>query len=352
VELWTFGSPAARTVGQAAAKAETAGFDGFAVVDTQNLAGDCYVALTLAAGATRHIGLGTAVTNPVTRHPAATAAAIASIQEASGGRATLAIGRGDSSLAQLGQPPASVAVLERYLVALQSYLRGDEVPLEALGTRQGAPALSGASTASRLAWLDRSLPKVPVEVAASGPRVLGAAARHADRVMLAVGAEPDRLAWAAEVVRAARQQAGFGPDGFGFSAYVHVGCHPDPEVARSLIQPGLSTLARYASTHGRVHGPLAEGDREILAEVNRRWSTPGGAAGQLLPAAAFTPGFVERLAVVGPPQRCVRRLREVLAIGIDKLLINGGGVRDPEINLEAARLLTAEVLPALRETPG
>ena len=79
--------------------------DGFAVVDSQNLSGDSYVALAMAARDTKKIKLGTGVTNPLTRHPAATASAIASIQLISDGRAVLGIGRGDSSLAHIGRAP-------------------------------------------------------------------------------------------------------------------------------------------------------------------------------------------------------------------------------------------------------
>ena len=92
-----------------AQRAEADGFDGWFVVDSQNLAGDCYVALAQAAAATERIQLGTGVTNPFTRHPAVTASAIASVHAASGGRAVLGIGRGDSALAHLGLAPAPVA---------------------------------------------------------------------------------------------------------------------------------------------------------------------------------------------------------------------------------------------------
>ena len=70
-----------------AQRAERAGFDGFAVVDSQNLSGDPYVALALAARETERVKLMTGVTNPATRHAAATASAIASVHAISGGRA-------------------------------------------------------------------------------------------------------------------------------------------------------------------------------------------------------------------------------------------------------------------------
>ena len=72
--------------------AEAAGFDGITIVDSQNLSGDCYVALAMAAAATTRLKLGTGVTNPFTRYPAVTASAIATVQAVSDGRRTSASG--------------------------------------------------------------------------------------------------------------------------------------------------------------------------------------------------------------------------------------------------------------------
>jgi 5,10-methylenetetrahydromethanopterin reductase len=84
--------------------------NGLLLADSQNLVGDVFVELGVLARATRRLGLGTGVINPVTRHPAVTAAAIASLQLGSGGRAVL-VGRGDSSLTQLGLARPSTARL-------------------------------------------------------------------------------------------------------------------------------------------------------------------------------------------------------------------------------------------------
>src|SRR5262249_24896005 len=130
LEVWTTGAAVPGLAARHAAAAEAAGYDGLALVDSQNLAGDCYVGLALAARATTRLRLPTGVTEPVTRRPAATAAAIAAIHAESGGRAVLGIGRGDSSLAHLGYAPAPVRVFEHALGRIQGYLRGEEVPFD------------------------------------------------------------------------------------------------------------------------------------------------------------------------------------------------------------------------------
>src|SRR6266404_5083619 len=119
MQLWTTGVASARGSAHTAQEIEAAGWDGMLVVDSQNLSGDPYVSLALAGAATTRIGLGTGVTNSVTRHAAATATAITSVNRVSDGRAVLGIGRGDSALAHLGRAPAKLGQFERYLRHLQ-----------------------------------------------------------------------------------------------------------------------------------------------------------------------------------------------------------------------------------------
>ena len=200
IELFVAARSSVALIGEHAQRAEAAGFHGISVVDSQNLAGDVWVGLSIAAAHTERLKLATGVTNPVTRHPAVTAAAAASVQAQSGGRVTIGIGRGDSALAHIGRAPASVATLERYIAALQAYLSGEAIPYDNLDFHPlAAPpvaelALAESPEASRLRCLDAGLAKVPVDVTATGPRVIAAAARCADRVMFALGANAERIA--------------------------------------------------------------------------------------------------------------------------------------------------------------
>ena len=73
MEFWTATVAAPTRSAEFALEAEDRGWDGMNVVDSQNLSGDPYVCLALAATTTRSLRLATSVTNPVTRHPATTA---------------------------------------------------------------------------------------------------------------------------------------------------------------------------------------------------------------------------------------------------------------------------------------
>jgi 5,10-methylenetetrahydromethanopterin reductase len=211
--------PAPGASGNLARMAEALGFDSVVFADTQNLTPEVWGQLMLAARDTERIELGTGVTNPGTRDVAVTASAALALQVESGGRAVCGIGRGDSSLAKIGRGPVPVDEFEVYLRRLQAYLRGEDVD------RDGTP--------SRLEWhADAGVPKVPVEVGATGKRVIEMAARHADRIVFAMGADEERLARAIGTARRAAAACGRDPDTLKLGAWVNAVVHPDIAAAR------------------------------------------------------------------------------------------------------------------------
>jgi 5,10-methylenetetrahydromethanopterin reductase len=358
VQLWMTTVASARGAQRTAQEIEAAGWDGMLVVDSQNLSGDPYVSLALAATATTKLGLGTGVTNSVTRHAAATATAITSVNRISNGRAVLGIGRGDSALAHLGRAPARLAQFERYLRQLQTYLKGESVSFEDIDIPHDvAPPMSAlhlhdAPSASRIAWIADGLKggaKVPVEVAASGPKVIAMAALHAERVMFTLGADIERLKWGIALARKTRHDAGLDPDGIAFGAYVNLGCHTDIEAARSLVRGGLTTFARFSVMHGKANGPVSAGDREVLEALRSNYDMKAHTRGDSRQAGTLTDDFIDRFAIVGPPDRCIERLRSLQALGLDKVAISGGTRGAPIEHIPVSReLMVRQVLPAMR----
>jgi 5,10-methylenetetrahydromethanopterin reductase len=346
-EIWTTGIPDPRVVARHAAAAEAAGWDGFTVVDSQNLTADSWVGLALAAQATTRLGLGTGVTNPVTRLPAVTASAAATVHIISGGRVTIGIGRGDSALSHLGRAPASVAALERYVRVLQAYLRREEVPFEelALGREVAPPVdalnLQTRALGSRVEIVPGDLPKVTVEVSSTGPRVIEAAARTADRVVLAVGADPTRVAWGIETARAQNPDVRVG-------AFVNCVADPDLDMARELIRGGMSTFTRFATMHGTPTGPVDDVERETMAKLIETYDMTQHTRGDSRQAAVLSPEFIDRFGVVGAPAACAERLNELIALGLDKVIVVGStaGV-DRERARAAGERFASEVLPLL-----
>lgn len=346
VEILTAVSPSIKLAGDYARRVEDAGWHGIGLFDSQNLSGDTYVTMALAANASEQIELSTDVTNPLTRHPAVTAGAIASVQEISGGRAVLGIGRGDSALAYVGHAPVYANFFENYLKALQSYLGGRSVAFDELTHwRSMAPHVDTLKLAdtpddSRLMWLDPNEKKVPVAVAASGPRVIGAAARHADIIMFALGADLGRLAWGLEQAKTARREAGLDPYGIQYGAYLNIVCHPQVEVARDLIT-FLDTFVRFSVMHGKTYGPVTQQEREVLTGVHRAFNMRDHSDSGVPPAE-----FVDKFAIVGPPDTCIRRILDVINLGINRIVVLGPTVDETEGEKKlCADMMVQEVLP-------
>ena len=65
------------------------------------------------------------------------------------------------------------------------------------------------------------------------------------------------------------------------------------------------------------------------------------------PQAAFvTADFIDRFAIVGSPDHCVARFRELAELGLSKFVLSGVGARDAD-GVAARALFESEVLPAL-----
>ena len=355
IEFWAMGRPNAggpnsqefNAVRQAV-RAEEIGYDGIVYVDSQNRYGDTYVAMALAAQATPTVKLGTGVTNSFTGHPAVTASAIATVQLESGGRAFLGIGRGDSALAHLGRAPDPVSKFENHLMRLQGYLRGEEVPFESGGDIDYI-GLADYKDSSLIFWIDDVRPpKVPVDVAATGPKVIAAAARHADRVTLNVGADPDRIRWGMEVARSARAAAGL-PQDIPFGAYVPLVVRDDPEEAARIGTFQVSLFARFSAMYGNVVGPASTHQREVMQNIHDAYDMQHHGRAGSPQNEAVTTEFARDFGIFGPPTHCADRLAKLIDLGIDKFIIRGVSLEPADPDSRAAERFIEEVAPLLRD---
>lgn len=284
--------------------AEGLGFDSLVFADTQCLTPEVWGQLMLAAGVTERIEIGTGVTNPVSRDPAVTASAALGLQIASQGRAVVGIGRGDSSMAKIGQRPAPPADFDLYLARLRAYMNGEEIE------REGQP--------SRIEWLDGyEVPHVPIEVAATGPKVTAIAARRADRICFAVGADTERLGESIERARAAAVAADRDPDSLRFGAYVNCVIHEDPAVAREAIRGGLSVFAHFSGFKGMDIETLPEGVREAAQHLRTDYDMKNHAVGAGDHAQGLESDFIHRFGIAGPLDEAINRFTAIRETGID-----------------------------------
>jgi len=174
--------------------AEDAGFDLVGAPDSQSIYREMYVTCAVAATRTKRVRLGPVVTNPLTRHPAVQASAIATVDEVSGGRAIVAIGTGHSATDMVGVPPARLAVLKEYVLAMKELFARKETQY------QGRTV--------RLNWPSRP---VPVYIAGGGPKILRLAGEIADGVIVGSGLLPGVVRDALAQIRQGATEAGRAP---------------------------------------------------------------------------------------------------------------------------------------------
>ena len=340
MDIWLHGFPTVGFTRNWAALAEAQGFAGVLLADSETLVADPYVELAIASTVTHRIGLGVAVTNPVTRHPAVTAAAIASVHAESGGRGVLGFARGDSALRQLGLQPASVPAFRQAIVDVQRYLG-------AAGASVGASVGRVPSTAAPLSWLSADMPKVPVDVAATGPAVIAVGAVLADRLTFNLGADVDRLQWAVARARQARMDAGLDPFAISLGAYVDMACAPlDDAVA--MVRGSASIFANFLAEGMRSGVPVSDEDASILRAVGGAYSEAQHGRTGAPQAQLLTEAFLTRFALCGPPDILLDRVRELRDLGLDRLVAVPAS-RDVEASATAASIaaFASDVIPKL-----
>jgi probable F420-dependent oxidoreductase len=305
---------------------EEVGFDYLWLFDSHVLWREPYVLLALIAEHTERLRLGTCVTNPGTREPSVTASDLATLNEISGGRMDLGIGRGDSARRVLGKPPITLANTEEAIHVIRELVEGRPVTYE--GTELNLP------------WSGKH--RLPVWVAGYGPMALSMTGRVADGVILQL-ADPDLIRWFVGQVRDAASGAGRDPASIKVQAAapLHVG-------DRDLGRERTRWFPALVSNH--VVDLVNKYPREQLPETLTGYITDRTGYDYLHHAevGSSNAGFVgdevtDRFCVLGEVAEVVEKLRVLADAGVDQFnvyLMNG----DEREQLEK---IGREVIPAM-----
>jgi 5,10-methylenetetrahydromethanopterin reductase len=249
------------------------------VIDSQLAMKDVYAGLVVAALNTKRIGLGTGVTNAVTRHPTVTANAIGAVAEISHGRAILGLGAGDSALYGIGLKPQKVAEVEEAITFFRSRV-------------------------------DTS---TPIYLAVSQQRMCDLAGRQADGAIVMGPAQPDMV----------RQQVEWIEGGLKAAGRQRSACEIE---FMATLAPSVDDVRSWASTQARLLGHYRELPESLVPfrdEINRSSESYDYAEHLSTHAAhsnAVSDDLTRALAVVGTPDECAARLRELQATGIDAFI--------------------------------
>ncbi len=313
---------------------EDLGFDIALIPDSQALAREVYVTLTAGAAQTERIKVGTGITNPLTRHPSVTACAIASLDDFSGGRAVLGIGRGDSAVRKIGQEIVPLRAYRAYVEAVRGLLAGETVEYD--------------NARFELEWLSRPVQQpVPVDMAASGPKNLALAGELADRASVWLGPDPELLAGAAAHVRAGAERAGRQPTAVQLGAYLPCFLSTNLNTARDQVRGVASVGVNFFAWDKSVQ--LENLPAPLVAEAQKlrgQYSFGGHGQSESAHAQLLSEEFIDWACLVGSPEACVDRLQGVFSQGLEYVYLLVGALgTSAEDRREVFKLLADKVLP-------
>ncbi len=314
--------------------AEEMGFDYVGIADSQSLARELYVALSVVAMSTDRVMLGPTVSNPLTRHPAVTASAIASVNELSGGRAFLGVGSGDSAVLNLGLRPARLSELHHYIQTVREMLAGETS--EYRGDR------------AHVRWANAA---IPVAMSAEGPRTLAMAGADADAAIIHTGLTQEVLTDTVARIREGERAAGREEGATGVWAFAKCNIADNRDDAIKEIKMALAASGHHAFRFTLEGKNVPEELREPVSILHREYeAAEHEQVGQtrnatLTDELGLTDYFADRFAVAGTPQECRAKSRAIFNAGVDALLITAIGP-DPE---RIIRRFGEEVIAPLRE---
>lgn len=253
-----------------------------------------FAALDRIAQRTESVRLGPGVANPYEVHPVTLASRVATLDEASDGRAVFGIGAGDrSTLENLGfeHDRPLRRVLETFKVADELFA-GERVDHDGTFTAHDA-GLNFAVEGS-----------IPTYVGAQGPHMIRMAAKHADGVLLN-GSHPRDFAWANEQVAKGLADRPDDRGAFDFAAYASVSISTDGDAARSAARPPVAFIAAGAAP--------PQLDRHDIDHA--RAETIGGyiSGGEFTKAfEAVTEEMIDAFCIAGTPSDVEHRIDDVL----------------------------------------
>ena len=326
----------AREVAECVAQAERVGFDVCWLPDSQFLWRDIWASLALAAVATDRIRVGPCVTTFETRHPAVTAAAAATIEELAPGRTILGIGSGDSAVKTLGLRPTTLARMREQIDVVGGLLAGEERTFDGHAMRLKAPP-SG---------------RVPMYMAANGPKALALAGELCDGAIILAGLEPGLIARAFERVAAGAARAGRGLA--DVDVCVGTLCHvtDDEREGARIVKPYVVAIAQVGGRHALqaigidIDPPAAVGGVYPDLSHAEDWPAAMDAADQWVTDDEAR-RYADAFCLIGPSAYVAARLRRAVDAGATSFYI-----RHLESYTLPERLLAAfgeSIIPAFRQ---
>lgn len=271
--------------------------------DSQALYHEQFIRCALAAEHTQRARVGTWITNPVTRHPAVTAAAIATVDDIAPGRAFLGVGTGDSTVYNASLKPATLKTLERFIGTVRELHQDGE------STWRNNPCY--------LTWADR---RIPIGMAVSGPRAMRMAGRLADIVWVCFGIQDEEIRVAKQYLEEGANEAGRSIDDIDVWWMVQFNIAENREAALEPLKANLATSGHIIFRYGLEGKAVPPEHQKGASELARLYQPLKHFGNSDLPGElGLTDYLADRLAIVGNTEECIHRIKHLESQGVNQL---------------------------------
>lgn len=234
---------------------ERLGFEHLWVADSSLHARSAYCYLTLAALHSERLRLGTGITQPVTRHPAIVANAVATLQEISNGRMTLGFGSGDRPVHEIGLKTARLADMRDSMWLFRKLFAGEPATMD-----------SRLFSTNEASLVGREPLDVPIYMAASGPKTLALAGELADGVLVQVGVDPKCVSAALELIAVGARKSNRSLDELDIVLMCYGSVDTDRAVARDAARPFAAWIPQTVPRYCRIAG-IPDEDVQRIKDV-------------------------------------------------------------------------------------
>jgi 5,10-methylenetetrahydromethanopterin reductase len=292
---------------------EAADFDGAGILDSQMLSRDTFVILGQAATSTSRLTLFPAVTNPFTRHASVLAGATQTVEEMAPGRVKLVIGTGYTSASTIGRKPATLTEMRACIATVRALLAGESADFD--------------GTPGRLGYAARR--RIPILMAASGPKAIELAGEIADGALLLVGFNRGIVERALEYLERGAKRSGRRLQDLEVVWAVRMGTAATTAEARRLARP---TAVHWGVLRWGGHWVEPAGLRLPKLEIpDAVWKIyPDLSHAHDWEAAIEATSFVsddvvaqlcDAMGLVGTPADCAARIVEMTKVGVQNLYV-------------------------------
>jgi len=278
---------------------EEVGFSHIWVGDSHLIWREAYINMAAMMLNTSKVKMGTGVTNPLTRHPSVVASGYATLEEYGPGRMIVGIGLGDSSVETMGMKPSKLADFEKSLELMRAILDGEEARLPT----------------GKIHLLHPCKNKVPIYIAASGPKMLELSGRIADGIIVLVGVADEYIAHAKEKIAVGAKAAGRKLEDINLVLWVPCAVS-DTANAKDAVKAHVARVVAHPLPY-----VLDPNEQKVLTEIRETYDYYHHMDQRANHAEVIPDWLVDKFAIAGTIAQCREQIARIKKTGIQQIAI-------------------------------